>query len=874
MGVAATRAGGDNARMPVLERESALAALGECAESAAGGSGRMVLVSGEAGAGKSTLLERFEEGMPDARWLHGACDGLSTPRSLGPLFDVAQEVGGDLLEACHAGASREELFRLFLAAIGDGSRPTIVAIEDVHWADDSTLDLLRFVGRRVRDIPVLLVCTYRDDELGPDHPLRLVVGELTSLRTTRRARLAPLSEHAVRMLAAGSDVDARELYRISGGNPFFVTEVLHAGSVELPESARDAVLARLARTSTSARRIAEAAALIGAHVETWLLDAVASPTVQDLDELLASGLLTSDRVGLRFRHEIGRLAIEGDIPSHRCERTHRRVLQAMAEHGGVDAARLAHHAEGAQDAVAVRRYAPVAAEQASALGSHREAAAQYERAIRFSDENDAAAVAGLYDRMASEHMLADVWEGAAAAGGQALRLWNELGDSRRAGATMSRLARALWRLCRPEAMQYAEDALCMLRPLGATPELAWASATVAFLDSRSSRGHDMTLQARELAQQFELPDVLSDALCSAAWELGTGGDEQWMPLIQRALDVARAAEPTADLQVGRVYANLWELLVRAGRLAESERVVQEGIAYCDRRGVVTYSYCTRCGLTWLRAVQGRWDDAIEVSRPLWTVPVSSPVNRTMLGLAIGPILARRGDPAAWSYLDEVTANADGSGSTEWIVQAYAARAEAHWLAGDLEAARRDLAVSIERLPDAGPHLVWPVLAWCARLGLDRPTVTAPPSGPAALLLSGDFAGAANAWDVLGMPYEAAMAYLDSGSEVDLREAFSRFEALGATAAAAAARRELRRIGARSIPAGPHAATREHPLGLTRREAEVLDLIRDGRTNAQIAKRLFVSVRTVDHHVSAILVKLRVSTRQEAATAAQRMMVVV
>src|SRR5215475_13138033 len=139
--------------MPLLEREHALASLREYADAAAIGDGRVVLVSGEAGVGKSTLLEHFEAAAPQARWLHGACDGLFTPRPLGPLFDVAEELGGELLAACRAGAAREELFQLLLAAVSDGDRPTVVAIEDVHWADESTLDLLRYLGRRVRDVP-------------------------------------------------------------------------------------------------------------------------------------------------------------------------------------------------------------------------------------------------------------------------------------------------------------------------------------------------------------------------------------------------------------------------------------------------------------------------------------------------------------------------------------------------------------------------------------------------------------------------------------------------------------------------------------------------------------------------------------------------
>jgi len=160
-------------------------------------------------------------------------------------------------------------------------------------------------------------------------------------------------------------------------------------------------------------------------------------------------------------------------------------------------------------------------------------------------------------------------------------------------------------------------------------------------------------------------------------------------------------------------------------------------------------------------------------------------------------------------------------------------------------------------------------AWFRRLGMNVPDLTLARHDPAQHLLEGDFVTAARGWDEIGMPYEAALACYDSGTEAGLREAMTRFEALGAHAAVEATRREMRRIGVRSIPSGARAATRAHPLGLTRREAEVLERICAGRTNAEISAELFVSPRTVDHHVSAVLAKLGVPSRAAAAAEAKR-----
>jgi predicted ATPase len=232
--------------MQPLERGVCLALLASYADQARGGEGRLVLVAGEAGVGKSALVEQLQRDVPDARWSWGACDGLFTPRPLGPLFDLAGQIGGELGELCRAGAAREELFRALLRQISAPGALNVLVVEDVHWADEATVDLLRFVGRRLRDVPVLLIVTYRDDGLAADDPLRLALGDLATQRPTRRVELSPLSAGVVRILAGGSGLEAAELYRLTGGNPFYVTEVVQAGLGAVPSSARCGAGARRA----------------------------------------------------------------------------------------------------------------------------------------------------------------------------------------------------------------------------------------------------------------------------------------------------------------------------------------------------------------------------------------------------------------------------------------------------------------------------------------------------------------------------------------------------------------------------------------------------------------------------------------------------
>ena len=327
--------------MQLLEREASLASLADYAREARRGEGRLVLVAGEAGVGKSSLVERLHDDLADACWSWGACDGLFTPSPLGPLFDLASTLGGELEDLCRAGAAREDLFRALLRQVSESGTLNIMVVEDVHWADEATVNMLRFLGRRLRAAPVLLIATYRDDGLAADDPLRIALGDLATQRSTRRVELAPLSADAVRILAGGSGLEAAALYRLTGGNPFYVTEVVQAGLGVVPSSARDAVLARAARLSGGSREVLDVAALIGARVELDLLtSAVACPPAA-VDEILASGLLAEDGGWLRFRHEIARLAVEQAIPAHRRSTVHAWILAALGSLGCEDDARMA-----------------------------------------------------------------------------------------------------------------------------------------------------------------------------------------------------------------------------------------------------------------------------------------------------------------------------------------------------------------------------------------------------------------------------------------------------------------------------------------------------------------------------------------------------
>ena len=859
--------------MELLERASFLQALDEHAGEARQGEGRLVLIAGESGMGKTALLEAFQRRTKGTRWWWGACDGLLTPRPLGPLFDIAAQAGGELADLAREQAGRDRLFTAFLTAIDSPATPTVAVIEDVHWADEATIDLLNFAGRRLARTRALLLVTYRDDELADDHPLRVVLGDLATQRATRRIQLPPLSRETVRALAGKRDVDGGELYRVTGGNPFYVSEVLETGWPSVPPTVRDMVAARLARSRAGTRRAVEAAAVIGSRVDLSLLSPVLDGS--SVDECLATGILVDDGKGLRFRHELVRMAVEAGIPAYRQTELHARVLAVLEERGDGDPAVLAHHAEGAGNEKAVLRHAPEAARRSAALGAHREAAAQYERALRFASELDRPALAALTENVAAEYALLDRWEETEAALRAALDLRRQLGDDLSVGEDLRLLARALWRLCRgAEDLRASEESVRVLEALPPGREMAWAYANLGatYLNNgRTGEGRAAFAKARDLGELLHLPDVASYALNADAYVLvdqgrdGTGHLEQALRI---SLDAG------SQEAAGLSYAGLLEAASRLNLFDRAERYYAEGMAYCEDHELGVYSVCLGGWQARTLLLLGRWDEAADISAALVSRSGISPVNRLNPLTVLGVIRGRRGEDGARDLLDEALALAEGNGEPQWVVPARTARAELSWLSG-----RSDLAIKEARegydsgFGRADPWMFGAVAIWLHRLGQPAGAAAGDASGlpePYALEAAGDLPGAAAAWEQIGRPYDAALARLGSTDEDVLRQALTALEDLNAPAAAAAARRRMRALGIRAIPRGPRPATRATPRGLTAREREVLALLCEGLPDREISRRLVISERTVHHHVSAVLAKIGVSSRTAAVREAARL----
>ncbi len=834
--------------MELLERGQFLQALTDCPP------GRVAVVAGEAGIGKTSLLKAWCAAS-GRRVLWGSCDALRTPRPLGPLRDMARQAGGHLAASIAAGKSRHAIFGAFLDELT--ARPGAAVVEDVHWADEATLDLLVYATRRISQTGSLLALTYRDDEVGPGHPLLGLLGALAADRGVLRIRLPALSVAAVAALAAARAAAAREataheaadpaeLHARTGGNPFFVTEVLADPVASVPETIRDAVLARAAALSAAGRDALESVAIFpGGVLLSWVEGEAAG-----IDACVRSGMLVADGARVAFRHELARLAIADSIPPGRKAARHQAALRILARRDA-EPARLAYHAEEAGDVAAVLRHAPAAAAGARAVSAYRQAADHYAQALRHAAALPARSRAELLE--AYSEVCADVGDRSAlTASEQALACWRQAGDTAREAALLARRAHYLWTSGENTAAHdAARTAVALAERLPPGPALAAAytwSAYLMMLARDAPAAIRTGERAVELAAEFGPPGLLARALNAV-------GTARWftepdLAEVTLARSVGTAREAGDDAAAGWALVNLGSGAGEIRRYQSAERWLHEAIDWCAARDMDSGRDYATAWLARCLFERGAWSAADGALARL-SAREGVAATRIVALTVRGRLRVRRGDPGAGDELAEAWELASRTGDLQRLWPVAAARAELAWLSGRPRAEIGDLVRPVYELAQRRAH-PWAIGELGQWLAGDVPGAAAPYLLPPA--------AAARAWDELGCPYEAAAALAATSSPESLGEALRRFEKLGARPAADRTARVLRDLGIRT----PRRSTLTHPDGLTARQAEVLALLGEGLGNAAIAARLSVSPKTVDHHVSAILAKLGVRSRQEAA----------
>ena len=847
----------------LLERDDLLSALSTLAMQASQ-RGSTVLVSGEAGVGKTSLLERFAAGAPSGRILWGSCEALTTPRPLGPLHDIAAQCGGELARrlASHvqpaAGAS---LFPAVLEELARPPAPTVMIFEDIHWADAATLDLVKYLGRRIRQVPALLVLSHRDDAASLDR-LRPLLGELPAAHVQRLA-VPLLSRAAVGQLAdsASREADAARIHAATGGNAFFVAELLRQGAsgaggggedTVVPPTVRDAVLARAAPLPAAAQEVLHVVAIVPAHADAALVDTVLAPAIDAVDACVASGLLIAEGRRLRFRHELARTSVEASIPPLRAARLHARVLAALAARptGSVALAALAHHAEGADDPDAVLRWAPEAAREAVARGARREAAAHCRAALAHGERLADAERAALLDELAALSFELNDLASAIAAGEEAVALHARCGNVARQSASLSALAMSLVRSLRNDEADAASRRAIALAASEVPPgmALARALATESYLRMLNRDCADAVECGEEA---IALARAAGDAATEARATLAAGTATMFIDYpkgvarLEQLLGEARRVDDG-----GALLADTHQMLATGSAELHAFDVAEahlaEGIATAHRRDldrVAGYmeSWQAICDL-----FRGRWTLAGERAHAAVRTQAAGSTNRVVALVALARVRIRRGDPGADELLDEALALATRSGTLQRLGPVAAARAEAAWLRGDNAGALAEVSRAIGlAAKKRHPWLLGELAYWrwqATRQARDGDVAAPAPAGvvdlgdaadPYRRQIEGDWQNAAAAWRAMGCPYEEARA-LGEGDEPAQRAALALLDRLGARPLAERIRRVLRDAGARAVPRGANEPTRLNVAGLTRREAEVLELLARGYRNARIA----------------------------------------
>lgn len=851
--------------MVLLERDLHLKAL-RSALSEADTEGRVVLVYGEAGIGKTSLVEHFaQENKSSWRILSGACDSLFTPRPLGPLHDIAFQTQGSLRALLDSESNRGVIFSECLNELK--TQRTILVIEDIHWADEATLDLLKYLGRRIRQTTSLMILTYRDDELGANHPLRFLLGDLASSYALHRISVPSLSRDAVENLTKGKNVDWVELHRLTNGNPFFVTEVLAVES-GIPETVREAVLARAARLSAAALSLLEVAAVIGLRVEPWLLSKISNSENADVEECIARGTLQLQGEYYAFRHELARQTILESIFPQRKITLHRMALNALKESPETrnDSARLANHAEGTKDANAVLEYAPTAAKQASAAGAHRQAATLYELILRYADVLPTLQHAQMLEAYADEQWyqrhVESFIESFIPVRQEIIEKYHLLGNPLREGMNLAILASELQSLGRDaESDEAIQAALVILEVLPPSMELARVYGAQCYvLNTRMNYMGSVVAgeKAVALAEQLGDMDIVSRAGNIVGSTLISMGDERGPALMQRCLTIAR--EHNLDYAIGMVLGNWLPALVGTFQFEEARRILQEAKTHASQSDDDYHTEALAIDQALIEMYQGNWDETTELLAQVGQRPASKDARAYETSVR-GRHGVRYGDTSAQQRLHQALAWFIELQALEVVGIVQGGLAEAAWLRDDNQQAITEARAVYDLY--FSQHIPWvtgELAFWRWRAG-DEFTPPDWIAKPYAFQIAGDWRGAAEEWKRIGCPYEQASALMD-GDEAGQLAALEIFERLGARPIIEKLKGQMRAQGIR-IPRGPRPATRENPYGLTAREIEVLACLVKGSSNNAIARQLSLSTRTVEHHIASILQKMRVESRAEA-----------
>ena len=845
----------------LLEREGELATLNALVDHLGTEGGKVVLIRGEAGIGKSALVDAFVGSLEGrAQAITGACDDLFIPQALGPFWDMAR-AEPLLREPLYAG-DRPRLTEALIDLISRPDRPSVVVIEDTHWADEGTFDAIRYLGRRIARTNGLLLLTYRDGEVDDDHPLRGVIGDIPP-GSIARIQLAGLSVASVTALVSETGIDAEGTHQATRGNPLLVSEMALAAEGGVPGSLQDSLLGRMRRLSTGSQEMLKLLSVIPEPIPS--ADAMRLPGVDSgrLDECIRRGFLETEADRVSFRHDLIRRAVESSLAEHERRAKFLAVLAGLPEE--THPCLIIHFAREVDDVDRLLDLAPRSARYAAAAGSHQQAAEDFREVGPHLDRIGTDERAPLLSEWAREEYLLD-------AVAEAIRLtelaradYREQGDVVAESRVLAQRAH-YFEIAgeRAEAEALGQAAIDVLGPEPAGRDLAQALEVNAYLHTMAGNT-DAVPELVERTLEAGGSDIDEVVLIRSLNHRGCAANLVAYPAGRESLEEARARAESS----GHWYEAARALVMQAWAAVEyrdlqaAAELVDEAVRLAARHEILAIEGGAQALQARVLELQGRWDEAADICRSLGgAATIAQMVTLPVLGM----IEARRGRPNAGSLLAEAWARAAQASEYQRLSTSAQALAEYAWLTGRWEVDAAELRAVLEMGRGRGRLWATGLLAyWLWSLGELHDLPEEAPE-PYRLIIDGQVTDAAQLLHRQGLPYERALA-LSHGTAAQQLDALENLETLGATAVAARLRKSLREQGV-NVPRGKGRATRRNVAGLTARQAEVLQLLAAGMTNSQIADELFLSPRTVENHVAALLDKLDVATRAEAADRAR------
>ena len=861
--------------MELIERAGFLKTLQSKFKGVVAGEGHSILITGESGIGKTSLVKSFcEQVEKDYKIYQGYCDALFTPRPLAPLYDILFQLPDGLRENDGDITNRTEFFVRIFHKLNNQKEASLIIFEDIHWADEATLDFIKFLTRRITQLRCLFILTYRDNEIQPHHPLRSVLGQLDPDLFTR-IQLPELSRQAVEKMAEERGYSGEDVYNISGGNPFYVNEILASYSPGVPDNVKDSVLSVYNQLDEKGKHVWQILSVLPIGLEIRYLEKMEPFYAASVEQCLDSKIMILKEGFLFFKHELYRRTIETSLSPFLRITLNKKILEVLRENfdENKQIERIIHHAKNANENELVVQYAPLAARQAAALGAHIEACKLYLSAIEYYQGNDNDVLIQFYEPYAYECHLTNQVKEAIIYTGKALAIWKEKNDLQKAGNCMRFLSRLWWLDGNvKDAKKFAEQAIEVLGSQPSSPAKAMAYSNMSQLKMVFDQpadciawGEKAIAIAKEVGDEKTLSHALNNVGCvhmnrQSSYQMG-------VELLQESLEIA--LRNSFHEHAARAYSNMASIALNMKNYSLASEILDEGIRYCEERGLDSSRSITLSLKSLLHLETGDWKKAYSIADDLLNNENHLAAFTIVLLIVKGTITMRTGGIDALPLLIDAATKAFETTELQRIIPSLKALLEYEWLTGkrvikteDIDRVKGMIEQSHNQF-EKNEFVFWLQKARKEHLQLNNVYEGYDVSNIKKAQQ------AAAIWQKKGYPYGQALALFE-GDPDDKREAIKIVQELGADSVYEKMKLEMRTSGIKKIPRGIRKITRSNPAHLTERELDVLQLLKEGLQNKEIGARLFISDRTVGHHISSIFFKLDVNSRVKAVQEAVHM----